>query len=59
MGKNKSEMEAASIINPKTNKLVVSKSEIKEVIADYCKDTLSNNEPEEDYIEILETKKNK
>ena len=29
MGKKKSEIEAASIINPKTNKLVVSKSEIK------------------------------
>ena len=34
MGKNKSEMEAASIINPRTNKLVVSKTEIKDVIAE-------------------------
>ena len=47
LGKRKSETQATAIINPQTTNLVVSKAEIKEVVADYCKNTLANNVPKE------------
>ena len=56
LGKGKHKTEATAIMNPKTNQLVVSKHEIKEVVLKYCKDTLNNNEPEEEYKEGIDEK---
>jgi hypothetical protein len=50
-------MEATAIVNPATNKLVVSRREIKEVTLKYCVDTLTSNEPEEAFVEEIEKKK--
>ena len=50
-------MEATAIMNPYTNRLVVSKKTIKEVTLRYCKETLKNNEPSEGYEDIMRTKK--
>jgi hypothetical protein len=43
-------------VNPKTKKLVVSKHEIKKISLEYCKETLKNNEPEDDFKEGIEKK---
>ena len=57
IGAKKGEMEATAIVNPATNKLVVSRSEVKEVTLKYCVDTLKNYEPEEAFVEHIEKKK--
>ena len=49
LGGKKSELQASAIINPVTEKLVVSKNKIKEVTLNYCKETLTNNIPDEAY----------
>ena len=59
MGGKKGAMEATAIINPTTNKLAVSRNEIKQATLQYCVDTLANNEPANIYFEkhIKEKKK--
>ena len=57
MGK-KAILEATAITNPETNKLVVSKHEIKIVTLSYCKKTLVNNEPEEGFEDEMNDKRN-
>ena len=39
------EIQATAVMDPETEKLVVSKERIKTVTLQYCQDTLSNNEP--------------
>ena len=53
MGEKKTKPEATAIINPKTNKLVVTKSEVKAVTLNYCKETLANNEPDKGFEELI------
>ena len=55
-GKKKGAQEAQAIVNPETNELVVSNSEIKEVTLRYCLKTLENNKPEEQVKEQIEYK---
>ena len=56
MGNNKSN-EANAVKDPKTNKLVLEKEKIKEVTLEYCINTLTSNEPEEDAKDTIENKK--
>ena len=55
----KSTQQATAVIDPSTGKLAVSKQHIKEVTLKYCKDTLKDNEVEEEYKEGIERKKEK
>ena len=55
--RGKAVLEATAIVNPYTNKLAVTKGEIKSVSLKYCVDTLANNEPEENFQSIIENKK--
>ena len=48
IGEKKSTMEATAIKHPITNKLLVSRKEIKEATLDYCQRTLANNVPDYD-----------
>ena len=57
LGIKKSNTEATVIMNPRTNKLVVSRKEIKEVTLEYCQKTLSNNVPENEFRKVVEDKK--
>ena len=59
VGGKKATMEATSIVDPATGKLVVSKKQIKKVSLQYCKDTLSNNEPAEGFEDEINMKKEK
>ena len=59
VGGKKAKNQATAIVDPKTGKLVVSKHEIKEVTLKYCKDTLENNEVEEEFEEEITNKKEK
>ena len=58
LGLNKKQ-ESCAIINPKTGKLAVTKKEILETTLKYCKETLENNDPEEDYKQLINEKKRK
>ena len=57
IGGKKATIEATTIINPKTGKLALSRSEIKKVSLDYAKETLKNNEVEECVADKIERKK--
>jgi hypothetical protein len=57
IGAKKMAVEATAIINPKTNNLVVKRSQIKKVSLQYCTDTLANNKPEPEYEDIINKKK--
>ena len=57
VGGKKATIEATAIMNPNTNKLVVSKEQIKAVTLKYCKDTLANNEPSEGYEDLMKAKR--
>ena len=57
IGGKKATLEKTAIINPNTGKMAVSKKEIKEVTLNYCKETLTNNEPAEGFKEEIEMKK--
>ena len=57
LGEKKRKVEATAIINPDNKKLIVGRNEIKEVTLNYCKETLSNNEPKEEYKSLIEEKK--
>ena len=50
-------MQATAIVNPATGKLSVSKEETIQATLKYCKETLLNNEPEEEFKEEREMKK--
>ena len=58
IGGKKASLETTSILNPETNKLAVSKNEIQRVTLNYCKNTLSNNEPERGFGDVMKAKKN-
>ena len=45
------------MINPETGKRAITKKEIQETTLKYCKETLKNNEPEKDFKEKIEEKK--
>ena len=53
IGGKKAVMETNAILNPATGSLAISKAEIKEVSVKYCKKTLANNEPEENFKEDM------
>ena len=55
-GSKKTKNEAHAVLDFRTKELVVSNSEIKRVTLDYCKEVLKNNEPEEDFKELVEYK---
>ena len=55
-GKRKTTQEAQAIINPETEELVLSNSEIKKVTLKYCLKTLENNKPAEDVKELVKYK---
>ena len=57
IGGKKAAMEATAVINPETGKLAVTKNEVIKVTLKYCKDTLKNNEPKEEFMEDIEKKK--
>ena len=57
IGGKEKEMEANAIVNPATNKLVVSRREVKEVTLKYCVETLKSNEPEEAFADEIENKR--
>ena len=59
MGGKKSTQQATAVVDPSTGKLAVSKQQIKEVTLKYCKDTLKDNEVEEEFKEGIERKKEK
>ena len=59
MGGRKGIDEFSALVNPKNGQLVVSKGEMKKIVLQYCKDTLANNEPEDQYKELIEGKKKK
>ena len=56
LGGKKACLEATAIIHPESGKLVVSRREIKEISLEYCKSTLRNNVPSEDYHEHIQSK---
>ena len=57
LGEKKSTMEATAIKHPITNKLLMSRKEIKEATLDYCQRTLANNVPDHDFKRGIEDKK--
>ena len=57
IGGKKAPIEATAIINPKTGKLAVTKSEIKKVSLEYTKETLKSNEIQEEVAEEIERKR--
>ena len=59
IGGKKTPNQATAIVNPITKKLVVSKAEIKEITLKYCRDTLQNNEVEEEFEDIVDEKREK
>jgi exonuclease III len=50
-------IETSAIRNPATKKLVMKKDEIKSVTLNYCKATLRNNTPEDEFKELISKKK--
>ena len=57
IGGKKDTIEATAIINPKTGKLALTKSEIKKVTLQYTKETLANNNVKEEVAEEIERNK--
>ena len=57
IGGKKATMQATAVINPETGKLSVSKEETIKATLKYCKETLKNNEPENEFKEEIEKKK--
>ena len=55
-GGKKNKPEATAIGNPKDNKLVVTKSEVKAVTLKYCKETLANNKPAKGFEDMILSK---
>ena len=49
--------EPSVILDPKTNIPIFEPSKIKEVCVEYCKDLLTNREPNEDFVEDLQWKR--
>ena len=59
IGGKKESMEATAIVNPMTGQLVVSRNEVREVTLKYCVETLKSNEPDKNFVEEIEEKKEK
>ena len=59
MGGRKSPQQATAIIDPSTGKMAVSKQEIKKVTLKYCKDTLKDNDVEDEFKEVIQREKKK
>ena len=57
IGGKKDTIKATAIINPKTGKLALTKSEIKKVSLQYTKETLASNAVKEEVAEEIERKK--
>ena len=57
VGGKKASLEATAIVNPHTGKLAFSKHQIKTVTLQYCKDTLTNNNPAKRYEGVVQTKR--
>ena len=55
-GSKKKGKEAHAIIDPETNKIVVSNSAIKEVTLKYCLDVLKNNKPAKEFKQLIDLK---
>ena len=56
LGGKKACLESSAIVHPSTGKLVASRTGIKEVSLEYCKNTLTNNIPYEGYEEHNQSK---
>ena len=54
--RQKAHQKATAIVDPLNGKLVVSKNAIKSISLKYCKDTLTKNEPDNDYSEEIMSK---
>ena len=54
VGGKKASMETTAIVDPENNKLVVSKKQIISVTLKYCKETLNNNKPTEEYKDTIQ-----
>ena len=54
IGGNKN-MEVNAVENPQNGKLVITKKDMKDVRLKYCKETLTKNQPEEGFREIIKT----
>ena len=57
VGGKKSPMKTTAIVDPETNKLALSKKQIISVTLKYCKETLNNNKPTEEFKDIILAKK--
>ena len=53
LGHKKQSQEACAVKDPKTEELIVSSEEIKKVSLEYCKEVLSNNKPETEYMKEI------
>ena len=56
MGGHKNNILPIAISHYETGKLIVSRAEIKQVSLNYCKATLADNEPSQDYASYIENK---
>ena len=54
LGDKKSKLVPRAIRNPKTEKLEVTKNNIKETVLNYCIDTLTSNIPKKDFNDEIE-----
>ena len=59
VGGKKGTQQATAIVDPNTGRLAVSKQEIKDVTLKYCKDTLKDNDVEDEFKEVIQRKKEK
>ena len=59
IGGKKSNRGACAIIDPKTKQLIINKKEIKQVVLNYCKTTLQNDEEEKEFEGKIKEKKEK
>ena len=54
LGGTKVVSEVNAIEDPKTKRLVVTRSEVKNITLEYCKETLTQNKPEHEAKEVIE-----
>jgi hypothetical protein len=56
VGGKKASLESTAIVDPVSGKLVVSRTRIREVSLKYCKNTLKNNVPHEEFKDHIQSK---
>jgi hypothetical protein len=56
LGGEKACMDSTAILHPTSGELVVSRNLIREVSLEYCKSTLANNVPSEQFYEYIQSK---